>query len=194
MILILFVHPSNGSLVVLWFNVLLPYLSDIKTNSLPPPFFLYVCMSFTPCMRDLNNFILFVFQNVMEFIWLQNYLKIHYIFPWLHIINFSLNLCPCSVVYALVHHILRWNDFFFQLLAADPALKRFKSHKQGVRRLKVVGDVLTVVVVAGMFILPQIVFPLLQVLISCWFTYFNKVVVISYSDVLTHEFIIKSPW
>lgn len=39
------------------------------------------------------------------------------------------------------------------LLAADPALKRFKSHKQGVRRLKVVGDVLTVVVVVGMFIL-----------------------------------------
>ncbi|XP_042049319.1 succinate dehydrogenase subunit 7A, mitochondrial-like [Salvia splendens] len=35
------------------------------------------------------------------------------------------------------------------LLAEDSSLKRFKSHKQGVRRLKVVGDILTVVVVAG---------------------------------------------
>ncbi|KAK4370690.1 hypothetical protein RND71_010165 [Anisodus tanguticus] len=34
-------------------------------------------------------------------------------------------------------------------LAADPSLKRFKSHKQSVRTLKRVGDVLTIVVVAG---------------------------------------------
>ncbi|KAH6822661.1 succinate dehydrogenase subunit [Perilla frutescens var. hirtella] len=41
------------------------------------------------------------------------------------------------------------------LLAEDPSLKRFKSHKQGVRRLKIVGDILTIAVVAGMFILSQ---------------------------------------
>ncbi|KAH6820897.1 succinate dehydrogenase subunit [Perilla frutescens var. hirtella] len=35
------------------------------------------------------------------------------------------------------------------LLVEDPSLKRFKSHKQGVRRLKVVGDILTIAVVAG---------------------------------------------
>ncbi|XP_040990523.1 succinate dehydrogenase subunit 7B, mitochondrial-like [Juglans microcarpa x Juglans regia] len=35
------------------------------------------------------------------------------------------------------------------LLADDPALKRFKSHKKSVWRLKRVGDVLTLVVVAG---------------------------------------------
>ncbi|KAK6148430.1 hypothetical protein DH2020_019342 [Rehmannia glutinosa] len=35
------------------------------------------------------------------------------------------------------------------LLAEDPSLKRFKSHKKSVRRLKKVGDVLTMVVVAG---------------------------------------------
>ncbi|CAA2983643.1 Hypothetical predicted protein [Olea europaea subsp. europaea] len=35
------------------------------------------------------------------------------------------------------------------LLAEDPALKCFKSHKKSVRRLKVVGDALTVLVVAG---------------------------------------------
>ncbi|XP_050221533.1 succinate dehydrogenase subunit 7A, mitochondrial [Mercurialis annua] len=35
------------------------------------------------------------------------------------------------------------------LLAEDPALRRFKSHKTGVRRLKRVADVLTIVVVAG---------------------------------------------
>ncbi|KAF5749469.1 succinate dehydrogenase subunit 7B mitochondrial-like isoform X1 [Tripterygium wilfordii] len=35
------------------------------------------------------------------------------------------------------------------LLAEDPALKRFKSHKKTVRGLKRVGDVLTIVVVAG---------------------------------------------
>ncbi|KAJ8559820.1 hypothetical protein K7X08_003878 [Anisodus acutangulus] len=34
------------------------------------------------------------------------------------------------------------------LLAADPSLKHFKSHKQSVRILKRVGDVLTIVVVA----------------------------------------------
>ncbi|KAL8465321.1 hypothetical protein ACS0TY_034717 [Phlomoides rotata] len=35
------------------------------------------------------------------------------------------------------------------LLAEDPSLQRFKSPKKTVRRLKVVGNVLTVVVVAG---------------------------------------------
>ncbi|KAK9277820.1 hypothetical protein L1049_027376 [Liquidambar formosana] len=35
------------------------------------------------------------------------------------------------------------------LLAADPALKPFKSHKKSVWRLKRFGDVLTIVVVAG---------------------------------------------
>lgn len=35
------------------------------------------------------------------------------------------------------------------LLAEDPALKRFKSHKKGVWRIKRMGDVLTIVVVAG---------------------------------------------
>ncbi|KAJ4962080.1 hypothetical protein NE237_021990 [Protea cynaroides] len=35
------------------------------------------------------------------------------------------------------------------LLEEDPALKRFKSHKKGVSRIKRMGDVLTIVVVAG---------------------------------------------
>ncbi|PSR89605.1 Succinate dehydrogenase subunit 7B like [Actinidia chinensis var. chinensis] len=35
------------------------------------------------------------------------------------------------------------------LLAEDSSLKRFKSHKKSVWRLKRVGDVLTIVVVAG---------------------------------------------
>lgn len=35
------------------------------------------------------------------------------------------------------------------LLAPDPSLKRFKSHTKSVWRLKKVGDVLTIVVVAG---------------------------------------------
>ncbi|KAI8543601.1 succinate dehydrogenase subunit 7A, mitochondrial-like [Rhododendron vialii] len=35
------------------------------------------------------------------------------------------------------------------LLAEDPSLKRFKSHKKSVWRLKRIGDVLTIVVVAG---------------------------------------------
>ncbi|KAK9925839.1 hypothetical protein M0R45_023104 [Rubus argutus] len=35
------------------------------------------------------------------------------------------------------------------LLAPDPSLKRFKSPKKGVLALKRIGDVLTVVVVAG---------------------------------------------
>ncbi|KDP31141.1 hypothetical protein JCGZ_11517 [Jatropha curcas] len=38
------------------------------------------------------------------------------------------------------------------LLAEDPVLKRFKSHKKSVWRLKRVGDVLTIVVVAGMLV------------------------------------------
>ncbi|KAJ0048545.1 succinate dehydrogenase subunit 7A, mitochondrial [Pistacia vera] len=35
------------------------------------------------------------------------------------------------------------------LLAEDPILNRYKSSKDGVRRLKRLGDVLTIVVVAG---------------------------------------------
>ncbi|XP_023636290.1 succinate dehydrogenase subunit 7B, mitochondrial isoform X2 [Capsella rubella] len=35
------------------------------------------------------------------------------------------------------------------LLAEDSALKRFKSHKKSVHKLKRIGDVLTVVVVGG---------------------------------------------
>ncbi|KAL8140748.1 hypothetical protein V2J09_006769 [Rumex salicifolius] len=35
------------------------------------------------------------------------------------------------------------------LLAKDPALKQFKSHKSGVRTIKRIGDVLTIVVVAS---------------------------------------------
>ncbi|XVF54169.1 hypothetical protein PTKIN_Ptkin05aG0159200 [Pterospermum kingtungense] len=35
------------------------------------------------------------------------------------------------------------------LLAKDPSLKRFKSYKKSVWRLKRIGDVLTIVVVAG---------------------------------------------
>ncbi|XP_010254801.1 PREDICTED: succinate dehydrogenase subunit 7B, mitochondrial [Nelumbo nucifera] len=35
------------------------------------------------------------------------------------------------------------------LLEEDPALKRFKSHKKSVWRLKRIGDILTIVVVAG---------------------------------------------
>ncbi|KAK3440009.1 succinate dehydrogenase subunit 7A, mitochondrial [Eucalyptus grandis] len=35
------------------------------------------------------------------------------------------------------------------LLAPDPILSRFKSHKKGVKQLKRIGDVLTIVVIAG---------------------------------------------
>lgn len=34
-------------------------------------------------------------------------------------------------------------------MAEDPSLRKYKSHKKTVRRLKRVGDVLTIVVVAG---------------------------------------------
>lgn len=37
-----------------------------------------------------------------------------------------------------------------QLLAEDSALKPFKSYKQSVKKLRKFGDVLTIVVVAGM--------------------------------------------
>lgn len=37
-----------------------------------------------------------------------------------------------------------------QLLAEDPILKKYKSNKDGARRVKRLGDVLTIVVVAGM--------------------------------------------
>ncbi|KAL4036283.1 hypothetical protein IC575_005011 [Cucumis melo] len=35
------------------------------------------------------------------------------------------------------------------LLAEDPCLRRFRSHKKAVSRLKTFGDVLTIVVIAG---------------------------------------------
>ncbi|GAA0151027.1 dehydrogenase [Lithospermum erythrorhizon] len=35
------------------------------------------------------------------------------------------------------------------LLAEDPALRRFKSHKKGVQSIKRIGDVLTLAVLAG---------------------------------------------
>uniref|UniRef100_A0A7N0SVJ0 Uncharacterized protein n=1 Tax=Kalanchoe fedtschenkoi TaxID=63787 RepID=A0A7N0SVJ0_KALFE len=35
------------------------------------------------------------------------------------------------------------------LLAEDPVLKRFKSHKKDAKRIKKVGDILTIAVVAG---------------------------------------------
>lgn len=40
-------------------------------------------------------------------------------------------------------------DYTLQLLAKDPSLSRFKSYKKSVSTLKRIGDVLTVVVVAG---------------------------------------------
>lgn len=43
-----------------------------------------------------------------------------------------------------------------QLLAEDPILKKFKSNKGGVQRLKRLGDVLTIVVVAGMLVVCSI--------------------------------------
>jgi len=46
-------------------------------------------------------------------------------------------------------------------LAEDPALKWFKSHKKSVWRLKRAGDVLTLVVVAGMLL------PFIQVEENC---------------------------
>ncbi|EPS71617.1 hypothetical protein M569_03141, partial [Genlisea aurea] len=35
------------------------------------------------------------------------------------------------------------------LLADDPSLRRFKSHKKAVHRLKIAGDVATIIVIAG---------------------------------------------
>lgn len=58
----------------------------------------------------------------------------------LNLSAFFLDFPCCSKLFAL------------QLLAEDPALKRFKSHKKSVWRLKRVGDVLTIVVVAGMLV------------------------------------------
>ena len=45
--------------------------------------------------------------------------------------------------------VLELNCLTLQLLAEDPALKRFKSHKKSVNAVKRMGDVLTLVVVAG---------------------------------------------
>ncbi|XP_072052207.1 uncharacterized protein, partial [Arachis hypogaea] len=43
----------------------------------------------------------------------------------------------------------RYGTQLLQLLAEDAALKPFKSYKQSVKKLKKVGDILTIVVVAG---------------------------------------------
>lgn len=54
------------------------------------------------------------------------------------------------VLFSALHFRLSCRPF--QLLEEHPSLKRFKSTKKTVRVLKRVGDVLTIVVVAGMFI------------------------------------------
>lgn len=43
-----------------------------------------------------------------------------------------------------------------QLLEKDSALSRFKSYKQGAKRIRRVGDVLTVIVVAGLLLLSNV--------------------------------------
>ncbi|RYR75548.1 hypothetical protein Ahy_A01g000098 [Arachis hypogaea] len=44
----------------------------------------------------------------------------------------------------------RYGTQLLQLLAEDAALKPFKSYKQSVKKLKKIGNILTIVVVAGM--------------------------------------------
>lgn len=41
---------------------------------------------------------------------------------------------------------------FLQLLSDDPALTKFRSYKPSVRKIKKIGDALTIVVAAGIFI------------------------------------------
>lgn len=59
---------------------------------------------------------------------------------------------------------------YLQLLAEDPSLKRFKSLKKSVWRLKRIGDVLTIVVVAGKLMSHPRVFPPLIHARMCAFT------------------------
>ncbi|XP_030925057.1 succinate dehydrogenase subunit 7B, mitochondrial-like [Quercus lobata] len=65
--------------------------------------------------------------------------------------NFSLSLSLEHSGRALSHSSrLPHRTQSLQLLAEDPALKRFKSHKKSVNAVKRMGDVLTLVVVAVM--------------------------------------------
>lgn len=62
--------------------------------------------------------------------------------------------CARSLLF-IVLLIMEFSNLYgceLQLLAPDPILSRFKSHKKGVKQLKRIGDVLTVVVVAGMLL------------------------------------------
>ncbi|XP_028072633.1 uncharacterized protein LOC114274847 [Camellia sinensis] len=61
-----------------------------------------------------------------------------------------------------------------ELLAEDPSLKQFKSHKKSVWRLKRVGDVLTIIVVA-------------EVLEIAWFGTDSEVLEIAWSGILVQD-------
>lgn len=50
-----------------------------------------------------------------------------------------------------------------QLLADDPILNRYKSHNKSVRLVKRLGDVLTIVVVAGMLVF----WPIIIIYVLC---------------------------
>lgn len=71
----------------------------------------------------------------------------------------------------LVHleHQLILAFILMQLLVEDPALKRFKSHKKGVWRIKRMGDVLTIVVVAGMQVIVDKVEKMIEDILLCSF-------------------------
>jgi len=56
--------------------------------------------------------------------------------------GFGTHLFACAFIFTA------W--ILMQLLAKDSVLKPFKSYKKSVKQLKRIGDVLTVVVVAGM--------------------------------------------
>ncbi|KAK2965116.1 hypothetical protein RJ640_005279 [Escallonia rubra] len=57
--------------------------------------------------------------------------------------------CSLTLARRGIHSHVEAGDREKALLAKDPALEPFKSHKKSVKRLKRVGDVLTIVVVAG---------------------------------------------
>jgi hypothetical protein len=54
----------------------------------------------------------------------------------------------CFLSFVFAFNCTAW--IMLQLLAEDSALKPFKSYKKSVKKLRKVGDVLTIVVVAGM--------------------------------------------
>jgi len=58
------------------------------------------------------------------------------------VIGFGTHLFACAFIFTA------W--ILSQLLAEDSILKPFKSYKKSVKQLRRIGDVLTVVVVAGM--------------------------------------------